>query len=125
MNQRLFLGGEFHRFNDKLTDLDVLEGYVRERTTSTMSVGGEYLLFENLAIRNGWAFRSDDRKASSENPDFEPGLTGSNSATTASFGLGLVPGGGILQLDAAYSLDVSSDLDIDQSGFALYARLLF
>jgi len=123
--QRLFVGGEFHSVNDKVTDHDPLDGFILERTTSTFSVGAEYLLFENLAIRNGWAVRSEDRKASSGNETLDLGLTGTYSATTASFGVGLVPRGAALQLDAAYSVDLSSDLDIDRSGFSMYARLLF
>ncbi len=124
-NERLFLGGEFHSVSAKLVDLDPLDGFTLERTVSTVSVGGEYLFHENFAVRNGWGVRTEDRSGASDSPGFDPGVTGSYSATMASFGLGFVPRGGALQLDAAFSTDLSSDLDISQRGFSLSARLLF
>jgi hypothetical protein len=121
--QRLFLGGEVHHQEQTYTDIRI-DGYARQLKLTSFNIGSEYLVFENFAARVGLGVRSEDR-IDSRDPEETSGATGTKSATMASIGLGLVPSGGILQLDAAYSTDVSSGWNIDQSQFSLYARLLF
>ena len=124
LDQRLFAGAELRRQEQTYEDKDPLTGYKQDLSINGFNFGFEYLVLENLATRAGFGVRSEDR-GDSRDPEETSGGTGSHGATTASFGLGLVPAGGILQLDAAYSADVSSGWDVDQNHFSLYARLLF
>jgi hypothetical protein len=125
LNERLLLGAEFHHQERDFEDFDPLEGYTRQRNRDVFAVGGEFLIQESLALRAGLGFEKEEREAQSDDPDFDPGLLGSFDTTTASFGTGLVPRGGIVQLDWAYLLKLSSDLEIDRTQFSLYARILF
>jgi hypothetical protein len=122
--QRLFLGGELHRQEQSYLDRDDQLGFTQDLNVNSLNIGAEYLVLETFAARAGFGLRTEDR-ADTRDPGETSGATGSETATTASLGVGLVPSGGILQLDAAYSADVSSGWDIDQSQFSLYARLLF
>lgn len=115
---RLFVGAEAHNRSDRYDDLDPFTGYTNKVSTTSLAVGTEYLALENVAARAGLVFSSDDRT-------FDQGLSGTYGTSAASFGLGLVPSGGILQMDAAYMITLHSGLDVDQSAFSLYARLLF
>lgn len=118
LRDRLLVAGEFHALVDRYEDRDPFEGYTNKLTTTSIGFGAEYLVRENLAARTGIRFRNDDR-------NFDQGLSGSYGASSASFGIGLIPSGGVLQLDAAYSTDIGSDLEITESNFTMYARLLF
>ena len=93
-------------------------GFTNKVSTTSLAVGTEYLALENVAARAGLVFSSDDRT-------FDQGLSGTYGTSAASVGVGLVPSGGILQMDAAYTITLHSGLDVDQSAFSLYARLLF
>lgn len=115
---RLFVGAEAHTRTDQYDDLDRFTGYTNKVSTTSLAVGTEYLALENVAARAGLVFSSDDRT-------FDQGLSGTFGTSSASIGVGLVPSGGILQMDAAYTVTLHSGLDIDESSFSLYTRLLF
>ena len=81
-------------------------------------LGGEYLLGESLAGRLGLVhsiqnFTVDGAKSE----DF--------NGTYVAAGLGIIPDGGIWQLDLSYGVMVDSDLDTDNSRFSAYLKYLF
>jgi hypothetical protein len=93
---RLFVGAEAHTRTDQYDDLDRFTGYTNKVSTTSLAVGTEYLALENVAARAGLVFSSDDRT-------FDQGLSGTFGTSSASIGVGRVPSGGILQMDAAYT----------------------
>ena len=128
LNQRLMLGAEYFRGGQKLEDRNILTGYTEETSTNSLNLGGEYLMLENLAARAGWGLRTqknDDGLVAGPAPDYRARPQGTFDETTASVGLGYIPRGGILQVDAAWTVGLASDLDVSQNRVSLYARLLF
>lgn len=118
LRDRLLVAGEFHAVVDEFENRDPFEGYQNKETSTNLGFGVEYLVRENFAARAGIRVRNDDR-------DFEQGLSGTYGSSAASFGIGLIPSGGALQLDASYSRQLGSELDIEENHVTMYARLLF
>jgi hypothetical protein len=83
-------------------------------------LGGEYLVGETLVGRAGLT-------QAQESLEFvaTPDLNGDFNSTYVAVGLGVVPAGAIWQLDIAYDVAVSSDLDTDRSRFSAYVKYLF
>lgn len=130
LSQRLLLGAEISGSKETFEDFDVLAGYREETTTSQFSAGGEFLLSESLALRSGLTFRSTDINDTDPDPSINPpGFVSraqdGGAEQLLSLGAGWMPSGGILQLDAAYTIGIASDYDISQNQVSLYARLLF
>lgn len=130
LQQRLLVGAEISGSKETFEDKDLLTGYTEETTVSQFSAGGEYLVGESLALRTGLTFRStdfEDRDTSptSSPPGYIARPDDGGSEQLLSIGAGWVPSGGILQLDAAYTVGIGSDYDISQNQVSLYARLLF
>lgn len=127
LQERVLVGAEYWSEDVDYEDTHPLTGSTRGLSTSGIRAGAEFLALPNLAVRAGLGRRTDERTASApeRNLAFEPGQIGSFDATTVSLGLGLVPTGGILQLDAAYMVDVQSEADVRQNQFSLSLRALF
>lgn len=128
LNQRLLVGAELFHGSMNLEDRDILTGYTEKTTVNALSAGAELLVLENLALRSGWGIRAekhDDTLVDQAAPDYLARSQGTFDETTASIGFGYIPRGGILQIDAAYTVGVSSDLDVSQNRLSLYTRLLF
>ena len=128
MNDRLLLGAQYARLKNTLEDLDPLTGYTEETTIGQFNVGGEVIATDNLALRGGLGFRTienQDVVGDTPDPDYEPRRQGSNGETLLSLGAGWVPRGGTLQVDAAYTGRLASDIDLKENHVSLSARILF
>lgn len=118
LHRRLLLAGELKSasseagFDDQYTSTD------SKRDEFVVRAGGEYLLGERLVGRFGVNQSWDSYTAN--------GVKSDKFATTnVAVGLGLLPTGAIWQIDMAYDVNVSSDLETDWSRFSAYIKYLF
>jgi hypothetical protein len=128
LNDRLLVGAEYGLLANTLEDLDPLTGYVEKTDIGQFNVGGEFIAADNLALRGGLSFRSierEDRSTGIPEADYRARRQGTTSEQLASFGVGWVPRGGALQIDAAYTAGIGSDYELTQNRATLYARVLF
>jgi hypothetical protein len=118
LDHRLLLAGELKTSSSEVGFGDRDTSRLSKRDLFVVRGGGEYLLGENVVGRFGlnqsWESFTFD---GAESEDF--------ATTNVAVGLGLLPAGAIWQLDLAYDVNVSSDLDTDWSRFSAYLKYLF
>jgi len=122
--RRLLLAGEFQAGSKEITE--TATGAVREKLDDQLlRVGGEYLIGEAFVGRLG---------AIQQNESYTGSPLGDRSFDTTflTVGLGIVPEGGIWQLDLAYQPEIRSQVDPELPGvdrnrsrFSAFVRYLF
>lgn len=90
---------------------------------SVLRFGGEYFLGESVLGRLGVV--RENRSYSTETVDGGTETAWDFDTTRLTAGLGVVPSGGIWQLDLALDIKLGSDLEGRRTGFGAYVRHLF
>jgi len=124
LQSRLLLAAEYENGSKEVTDTTTETN--RENLDNwVVRAGGEYLIFESLAGRLG---------VIQENDAYTQSLLGDRTfkSTFLAIGIGVVPEGGIWQLDLAYQPEIRSKVDPelpgvnrDRSRFSAGVRYLF
>lgn len=117
-DRRLLVAGEIKSASSEAGFESRDESSQSKRDEFLVRGGCEYLLGETfvgrLGLSQGWeSFTVDGAKSD----DY--------ATTNVAVGLGLLPAGAIWQLDLAYDVTVSSDLETDWSRFSAYVKYLF
>jgi len=124
VGSRLLLGGEYQTGSKEVTEAST--GVLLEKLDDwLLRVGGEYLIGESFVGRLGMIQHNESYSGiSPEERTFD--------STFLTVGLGIIPEGGIWQLDLAYQPEIRSQIDPDLPGverdrsrFAAFVRYLF
>jgi hypothetical protein len=121
LRERLLLAAEMKVSSSEVSGFS--DGIKSELDENVFRVGGEYLAGEVLVGRLGFArtLATDKTTVLADDAVSERDM----DRSTVSAGLGVVPSGGIWQLDLAFDVDVNAETNNDRSRFSAYVKYLF
>jgi hypothetical protein len=127
LGNRLLVAGELKLGSSEVTTTGEEEEVENTRDELTLRVGGEYLLGSRVSGRLGLVRTAEgfDRTVRPASGGESYADLGSYDTTRLALGLGVVPFGAIWQIDFAYDVVLSSELDTDWSRISASLRHLF